>query len=446
MRVFRMSDYQDPHKLARDLVQRPSGLEGIRERAREIIDMVRQEGDEALFRLTRELDGVDLESIGLRVPEEEIRSSERKVSGDFAEAVRLSARNITAFHRQQAREPWFRDTEEGLRVGYMVRPLERVGIYVPGGAAAYPSTALMAIIPAKVAGVHSIAVCSPPDRDGGLDPHLLYVLHYLKIYEAYRLGGAQAVAAMACGTDSIRAVDKVVGPGNLYVSLAKLELFGQVGVDFFAGPSEVVILADRQARPELLALDLLAQAEHSSGARSIIIAEDPQQMEMVERELEKAAARLYGEGDRAASMLEGCCGVVVDRLEDGVELVNIIAPEHLQIYAEDFNRHLNGVRNAGTILLGKDSPVCLGDYVAGTNHILPTSGNARFASPLGVADFLKSINVVYSNEKANRRLLHAVEALAEVEGMKAHALSLRMRVGHPLETLGLSESGGGRDA
>ena len=437
MRVYRMSDYQNPRELARDLFHRPSGLEGARERVREIIDAVRREGDEALFRLTRELDGVDLGRVGLKVAEEEIRGSEEKVSGGFAEAVRLAARNITAFHRQQAKEPWFRDTEEGLRVGCMVRPLERVGVYVPGGATTYPSTALMAIIPAKVAGVHSIAVCSPPDREGGLDPHLLYVLHYLKVHEVYRVGGAQAVAAMACGTDSIRAVDKVVGPGNIYVSLAKLEMYGEVGIDFFAGPSEVVILADRQARPELLSLDLLAQAEHSSGARGIIIAEDQQQIEVVGRELEKAATRIYGEGSRAASVIEGCCGVVVEKLEDGVELVNIIAPEHLQIYAEDFNRYLNGVRNAGTVLLGKDTPVCLGDYVAGTNHILPTSGNARFASPLGVADYLKTINVIYSNEKANRRLLHAVEALAEVEGMKAHAMSLRMRCGHPPEDLGL---------
>lgn len=433
MRVFLLSDYEDPHELARELYRRPSDLEGVRERVREIMSAVRKDGDEALFRLTRELDGVDLERIGLRLPVEEIEASAEKVSGDFAEAVRLAARNITNFHRQQKWEPWFRDTEEGLRVGCMVRSLDRVGIYVPGGSATYPSTALMAIIPAKIAGVHSIAVCSPPAREGSIDPHLLYVLHYLKVYEVYRLGGAQAIAAMAYGTQSVKAVDKVVGPGNLYVSLAKLELFGEVGIDFFAGPSEVVVLADRQARPELLALDLLAQAEHASGARSIVIAEDPIQMERIKQELEKAASRLYGNGERARSILEGCFGVLVNRLEDGVELVNAIAPEHLQIYADDFNCFLNGIRSAGTILLGKDSPVCLGDYVAGTNHILPTSGNSRFASPLGINDFLKFINVVYSNEKVNRRLLRSVEVLAEVEGMRAHALSLRMRCGHPQE-------------
>ncbi len=429
MRIFRLSDYDDRRDLIESLTHRPRNLEAQRQRVREIIAAVRREGDAALQRLTLELDGVDLSKKGLRVSQEEIQESSERVSGDFAEAVRLASRNIKFFHRQQIPETWFRDTEEGLRVGRMIRPLERVGIYIPGGEAVYPSTALMAIIPAKVAGVHSITVCTPPGKNGQIDPHLLYVLRQMKVHEVYRVGGAQAIAAMACGTQSVSPVDKVVGPGNLYVSLAKIELAGDVGIDFFAGPSEVVVLADAQARPDILALDLFSQAEHSSGARSILIVERESQLEEVGKELEKAVWRVYGGGERAKEILEGCCGVLVKSLEEGVELVNLIAPEHLQIYVEEFNQYLNGVRSAGTILLGKDSPVCLGDYVAGPNHILPTSGSARFASPLGVGDFLKQINVIYSNEKANRKLLPAVESMAEVEGLKAHALSLRMRCG-----------------
>jgi histidinol dehydrogenase len=434
MRILRKEDFPSLREMAAAFSSRPVDHEETREKVREILESVRNGGDEALIGLTRQLDAVDLAEAGLRVRDEEFEAAEKEVEGDFLAALRLASRNITAFHRRQMEDPWFRDTEEGLRVGQMVRPLERVGIYIPGGNAAYPSTALMSVIPAKVAGVRSIAVCSPPGSGGRMNPYLLYTLKYLKVNEVYRLGGAQAIAALAFGTASIHPVDMVAGPGNLYVSLAKLELYGQVGVDLFAGPSEVVVIADRHAPGDTLALDLLSQAEHGSGAKALLIAESERQLQEVRREIGRLAALLYEDAGTRKSIEDNCFGFVADSPEEALELANLLAPEHLEIHAEDFNRFLDGIKNAGTVMLGKDSPVCLGDYVAGSNHVLPTGGSARFASPLGVRDFLKRINVVYSNERANRKLLQAVEALASVEGLKAHALSLQRRCSHRPET------------
>lgn len=431
LRVLRLEDFGSVENLHRELISDEEDLREARGRVREILGAVRREGDEALFRLTRELDRADLAEGGLRVSAGELEESEGLVGRDFAAAVRLAIRNVTAFHRKQVPESWFFDTEDGLRVGQVAKPLQRVGAYVPGGVAVYPSTAVMAVVPARVAGVHEIAVCSPPGRDGRLDPHLLYALRALKVTEVYRVGGAQAIAALAYGTETIRAVDKVVGPGNLYVSLAKMELSGRVGVDFFAGPSEVAVLADAQARPEALALDLLAQAEHGSGARSLLLTDSDLLLEQVSAELSRQARQAFASPERERAALQSCLGVLVDRLEQAVELINLLAPEHVELNTEDFAAQAGRIRNAGAVFLGSETPVCLGDYVAGTNHILPTGGAARFASPLGAYDFVKFTNMIFSNYRANRKLEGAVEVLAAAEGLPVHWLSLSRRINPP---------------
>lgn len=431
MRIIRLEEYGDLSALHRELAGKVTDFGEVRERVRLILDQVRQEGDTALVRLTGEYDGVDLATVGLRVTAGEIEAARGAVSPEFASAVKLMIRNVTAFHRKQVPESWFLDTEDGARVGQVVKPLQRIGAYIPGGNALYPSTAVMAVVPARVAGVNEIVACTPPGKNGSVDPHLLYVLGLLKVTEVYRVGGAQAVGALAYGTETVKPVDKIVGPGNLYVSLAKMELFGVVGVDFFAGPSELAVLADSRARPDILALDLLAQSEHGSGARSILITDDGTLLGKVSAEVDRQSGKIFSSPERRSVAVENCVGVKLDDLDQGVELVNLLAPEHVEIYAEDFHTRVNGIRNAGAIFLGSDSPVCLGDYIVGTNHILPTGGNARFASPLGAYDFVKHTNVIFSNYRTNRKLEKGVEEVARAEGLSAHWLSLARRNNPP---------------
>lgn len=392
----------------------------IRDAVRRIIDEVRARGDQALVELTRRFDGVDISHLGIRVGEDEIIAAEGQVTGGFPEALRQAARNVQSFHRRQAVESFFYDGEEGIRLGQLVRPLERVGCYIPGGKASYPSTVLMTVIPARVAGVKEVVACVPPRPDGSVDPHTLYALSYLKVKEVYRIGGAQAVAALAYGTETIRPVDKIVGPGNVYVTAAKKELFGVVGIDMLAGPSELVVLADEKADPDQVASDLMAQLEHGPGTRVCLVTSS----EKLASDVEGILAREL-RPESFTDSLVGC--VLVGDLDEGLQAANILAPEHLIIFAEEVADLASRVKNAGAVFLGADSPVALGDYAAGTNHVLPTGGTARFASPLGVYDFVKRTNVVYSNPRANRRLLEAVVKLSEVEGLPLHGESVKKR-------------------
>jgi histidinol dehydrogenase len=281
---------------------------------------------------------------------------------------------------------------------------------------------MMTVIPAKVAGVNEITVCVPPNKAGDIDPATLYTLHELGIEEIFRLGGAQAVAAMAFGTQTISAVDKIVGPGNIYVTLAKKEVYGRVGIDMLAGPSELALLADGEADASYLASDMLAQLEHGSGARACLITDEEDLVKAVDKELSTAL------GAERSKMPHNAAAAVVRDIEEGGALVDIIAPEHLVIATDDITGALSGIHNAGAIFLGGDSPVALGDYAVGVNHVLPTGGAARFSSPLGVYDFIKRSNVVISNPKTNRALKKIVEALAEVEGLSRHAESMRKRL------------------
>ena len=422
MRVFRSEDHQDLESLRKSLRWDFWLEEGPVEEVREIIAQVGRDGDRALVELTRRFDGVDLAARGLRVSAKELEGSADAVERRFADAVKAAAKSITAFHRQQSWESQFWESDEGARIGQLVRPLRRVGIYVPGGGAAYPSTAMMTVIPAKVAGVGELAVCVPPDTEGEISPFTLYALQVMGVKEVYRLGGAQAVAALALGTETIRPVDKVVGPGNIYVTLAKKEVFGCVGIDMLAGPSELVVLADAEADPEYVALEMLAQLEHGSGARCCLVTTSEGLLQGVERRLDEAL------GGRGASRPPGIAAALVRDLEEGTRLVDLLAPEHLALAVADATGALSRIRNAGAIFLGSESPVALGDYAVGVNHVLPTKGAARFSSPLGVYDFIKRSNIVLSSPRANRALGPVVAALAEVEGFANHAEAMRRRI------------------
>ena len=421
MRVLRREDYDDVQSLREAMDWDFWSEEGPVEEVREIIARVRSEGDDALIDLTRRFDGVDLAARSLRVSAGEMAAAAEKVGSDYATALRAAIKSITSFHRRQTWESQFWDSDEGARIGQMAKPMNRVGVYIPGGNAAYPSTALMTLIPAKVAGVTEIAVCVPPAKDGEIDPHTLFAIEILGIDEVYRVGGAQAIAALALGTQTIEAVDKVVGPGNIYVALAKKEVLGRVGIDMLAGPSELVVMADSGADVECLALEMLAQMEHGSGSRACLVATD----EGLVGQVAKMLPGSRGIGDDAMS--RQATAVLVGDLEAGADIVNELAPEHLVIVAEDVTGILPKVHNAGAIFLGADSPVSLGDYAVGVNHVLPTKGAARFSSPLGVYDFIKLSNVVFSNPKANKALGPVVEAIARVEGFNNHAEAMRKR-------------------
>ncbi len=429
MHIFRETDYASIGELYQSMKTEPVDFSLEREKVREVLEAVRKDGDRALIRFIKEFEGLDLAPEKLKVSPEEFQSCEGKVSKDFASALKIMIKNVTTFHKKQTVESFFCDTEEGARVGQVVKPIDRVGVYVPGGRASYPSTAVMAIVPARVAGVHEISVCTPADREGQVNPNILYTLKELKVDEVYRVGGAQAIAAFAYGTETIKRVDKVVGPGNIYVSLAKMELFGEVGVDFIAGPTEIVILADERAKPELMALDMLSQVEHGSHARAILVTPSEKLLAETAEELRIKIGEFFPEEGRRKEAERNCYLVKVEELKDGVELVNLLAPEHLEIVAEDFTGLVSKIKNAGAIFLGSESPVCLGDYVMGTNHIIPTQGNARFASPLGVYDFIKCTNVIFSNYKSNRKLERLVEIISEAEGLPIHYQSLKRRGG-----------------
>jgi histidinol dehydrogenase len=421
MKVLRSADHDSLEMLRGSLGWDHWMEEGPVDEVRGIIARVRDEGDAALIELTRRYDGVDLGPRGLRVGEKEIAEASRMVDPAFADAIKAAVKSITAFHRRQEWESMFWDSDEGARIGQIIKPLARVGVYIPGGKGSYPSTAMMTVIPAKVAGVPEIAACVPPAADGEISPYTLHTLHNLGVGEIYRVGGAQAIAALALGTETIRGVDKVVGPGNIYVTLAKREVLGRVGIDMLAGPSELVVLADGEADAECVAIEMLAQIEHGSGARVCLVSSDEELIHRVEDSLSRELAGEGAEGTKSA------VAVLVESLEEGARLVDILAPEHLMIAAEEVTGTLSKIHNAGAIFLGTESPVAIGDYAVGVNHVLPTKGAARFSSPLGVYDFVKRSNIVFSNPKSNRVLGPVVEAIAAVEGLIKHAEAMRRR-------------------
>lgn len=393
----------------------------------EIVSAVRERGDEALCAYTAEFDGVTLKPDDLRVNAEEVRAAYRVVGGEFLSAIRLAGERIRAFHDKQFPPSWL-DAGDGGYWGQIVRPIERVGIYVPGGTAAYPSSVLMNGIPAAVAGVKEIAMVTPPGEGGAISPYTLVAAAEAGISEIYRVGGAQAVAALAFGTATIRRVDKITGPGNIYVTLAKQQVFGHVDIDMLAGPSEVLIIADAGANPVFIAADMLSQAEHDMRAQAVLLTPSWELAGRVRDEVQRQLERLERR-DLLDKALERGARIVITRdLDEAVGLANRYAPEHLELMMADPFEWLGRIRNAGTVFLGPYAPVSLGDYVAGPNHVLPTGGTARFFSALGVEAFIKRINVVSCYRRGIERIGPAAVCLAGVEGLTAHAEAIRLRL------------------
>ncbi|OGL29414.1 MAG: histidinol dehydrogenase [Candidatus Rokubacteria bacterium RIFCSPLOWO2_12_FULL_69_21] len=406
----------------------------IHGRVEAILSAVRARGDAALLEFTERFDGARLQAPELAVTAEEYDAAERAVGANTLGALQYAARRIEEFHRHGLPRSWWVEDANGSRLGQQVRPLDRVGIYVPGGRAAYPSTVLMTAVPARVAGVPEIVLVSPPSQDKSLNAAVLAAARVAGVTEAYRVGGAQAIAALAYGTDTIRRVDKIVGPGNIYVALAKSKVFGQVGIDMVAGPSEVLVVADETADPQWVAADLLAQAEHDPMARAVLLTPVAGLLEGVAAALDK---RLVGleRGAVAAKALENNGALVLTRdLDEAVAIANALAPEHLELQVGDPFALLSQVRHAGAIFLGRHTPEVIGDYVAGPNHVLPTGGTARFSSALGVEDFVKRSSLIHYSAKGLREARPHVDALARVEGLQGHGAAAEVRLserGHP---------------
>lgn len=392
-----------------------------------ILERVRREGDQALLELTARFDGASLTVDRLRVTPEEIAAAYHEVDARFVEDLRAAVAGLTAFHRRQQPASWEFTTEGGSRLGMGWGPLERVGAYVPGGTAIYPSSVLMNVIPARVAGVREVAVVSPPSRSGDVAPGVLVAAAEAGASEIYRIGGAQAVAALAWGTETIPRVDKIVGPGNIYVTWAKKLVFGQVDIDGLHGPSEVAILADDTADPRLVAADLLAQAEHDPLALVVLLTPSPALLDAVKGELSRQLTTLPRSGAVREALARGGALVRVADLEEGMELLNLTAAEHVQLLVARPGDWLERVRHAGGVFVGPLSPVPLGDYGVGPNHVLPTGGTARFSSGLGVPDFLKRTTFLAAGPADYRRWSPWVARLAAGEGLEAHRRAVELR-------------------
>ncbi|TVQ49489.1 MAG: histidinol dehydrogenase [Gloeocapsa sp. DLM2.Bin57] len=395
---------------------------------REIVNQVKKEGDKALLAYTEQFDQQKLALEELRVSGSELDAAYQKISRELLEAIKLACANIEAFHRQRVPKSWVNFGEDEIVLGKKYTPVDSAGIYVPGGRASYPSTVLMNVIPAKVAQVPRIVMVTPPGReDKGINPAVLVAASEAGVSEIYRVGGAQAIAALAYGTGTIPQVDVITGPGNIYVTLAKKMVYGRVGIDSLAGPSEVLIIADEQANPVHIATDLLAQAEHDPMASAVLITTDSQiatQVQIsVEQQLQHHPKRIPTEKALAHYGLI----VVVESLAIASELSNLFAPEHLELEVAQPWELLNSIRHAGAIFLGNSTPEAVGDYLAGPNHTLPTSGAARYASPLGVETFMKHSSIIQYSSQALKKVGKAIEALAQAEGLTSHAESVRVR-------------------
>lgn len=399
----------------------------LEQRVSDILARVRQDGDEALYTFTETFDKVNLRESGLKVSPAETEFAYTQVDDAFLATVRQAKANILSYHEKQKRPSWFDAKEDGSVLGQLILPLKRVGIYVPGGTAAYPSSVLMNALPAAVAGVEEIVMVSPPRADGMLLPEVLVAAAEAGVTEIYKVGGAQAIAALAYGTKEIAHVDKITGPGNIYVTLAKKQVFGTVDIDMLAGPSEILILADGTARPEELAADLLSQAEHDRLASAILVSPDRALLEKTIQEVERQLADLPRVEIARSAWENYGAAILVQDLEEGLALANQIAPEHFELVVAEPFRWLGRVRNAGAVFLGRFSPEPVGDYFAGPNHVLPTGGTARFYSPLNVDTFMKKVSVINYSEEALQRDAAAIAHFARREGLEAHARAVEAR-------------------
>ena len=415
--------------VARMLDRPPAAVDAdIHRRVEEIVAGVRDKGDAALLEFTERFDRVALTPGELAVTAGEMEAAEGAVGAATMRALRYAADRIERFHRESAPRSWRMTDALGSRLGQEVRPLDRVAVYVPGGRAAYPSTVLMTVIPARVAGVKEIVLVSPPSPDKSLNPAVLAAARVAGVTEAYRIGGAQAVAALAYGTETIRRVDKIVGPGNIYVALAKGRVFGDVGIDMIAGPSEVMVVADASADPGWVAADLLAQAEHDPMARAVLLTPSRALIDAVAAAAERQLAALPRREIAEAALRAHGALVLTRSLEEAVEVANLLAPEHLELQVADPDGLLAQVRNAGAVFLGRYTPEVVGDYVAGPNHVLPTGGTARFTSALGTEDFVKRLSVIQYAPAGLRDAGPHLAELARVEGLDGHGAAAAIRI------------------
>ncbi|WP_088104168.1 histidinol dehydrogenase [Halalkalibacter urbisdiaboli] len=403
-----------------------TGTEMQRDAVANIIAQVREQGDKALFTLTETFDKARLST--LEVSQGEIEAAYEKIDDTILAALRQAIDNIRDFHQRQTRQSWMTTKEDGTVLGQKITPLDSVGVYVPGGKAAYPSSIMMNVIPAQVAGVKKIVMVSPPQADGTLPAGVLVTANELGVKHIFKVGGAQAIAALAYGTESVPNVDKITGPGNIYVALAKRAVFGQVDIDMIAGPSEIVVLADAEANPRYIAADLLSQAEHDEMASAVLVTPSQTLAEQVAVEVENQLATLPKRAIASKSIEDyGVIYVAVDMAE-AVEVVNELAPEHLEILTADPMKLVGKIRHAGAIFLGAYSSEPVGDYFAGPNHVLPTNGTARFSSPLNVDDFTKKSSIISYSKEALLANGAQISALARLEGLEAHARAIDIRM------------------
>lgn len=391
-----------------------------------ILDDVRENGDKALFQYTEMFDKVSINQENIRVTEEEIKEAYKQVAPELIEVFRKSAQNIRKFHEKQKRNSWF-DTSDGIIVGQRIIPIASCGIYVPGGKAALSSSLLMNAIPAKVAGVGRLVMTTPPGKDGKVNPAVLVAASVAGVTEIYKVGGAQAIAALAYGTESVPKVDKIVGPGNIYVALAKKRVYGNVGIDSIAGPSEILVLADETANPRYVAADLLSQAEHDEMASAILITTSKELAEKVSAEIDAFVETLSRKEIITKSLEQFGYILIAESLEDAVDAVNDIASEHLEIVTKDPFAVMTKVVNAGAVFIGPYSSEPLGDYFAGPNHVLPTNGTSKFFSPLNLDDFVKKSSVISYTREALEPVYRDIVAFANAEGLTAHANSIAVR-------------------
>lgn len=419
-------DYSDIDLLRERLKRKTVIDDDIISSVKKIVSDVEKDGDAALFSYTKMFDGFDLSKENILVTREEIKGAYGKVPQELLDTLKKSAANIEAFHAMQKREGFERNNG-GAVTGSLILPLRCAGVYVPGGKAAYPSSVLMNIIPAKIAGVEEIIMVTPPGKAGQIEPLTLIAADIAGAGRIFRVGGAQAIAALAYGTESIPKADIITGPGNAYVAAAKKEVFGAAGIDMIAGPSEVLIIADETANAAFIAADLLSQAEHDEKAASVLITTSREIAESVSHEVDIQLGRLSRKHIAAKSIEDYGTIVVVPGLDEAFAIANDFAPEHLEILTADPRQHLKSVRNAGAVFLGEYSPEPLGDYFAGPNHILPTSGTARFSSPLSVDDFVKRINYLSYDRPSLEACYNDIERFAVAEGLDAHAKSAAIR-------------------
>ena len=428
MRIIKL-DESSKKNILNDLLKRsPNNYDNFADSVNAILANVKENGDKALFQYTKDFDKADINASNIKVTEEEIKEAyDRLENPELVQVIRRSLKNIKEYHEKQKQYSWFDSKPDGSILGQKVTPLSRVGVYVPGGKEAYPSSVLMNVIPAKVAGVEQIVMVTPPGKDGKVNPNTLVAANEAGVDVIYKVGGAQAIAALAYGTESIAKVDKIVGPGNIYVALAKKAVFGYVSIDSVAGPSEILVLADETANPRYVAADLLSQAEHDELASAILVTTSEELANKVSEYVDMFVSKLKRKEILQKSLDNYGYILVTDTMQAAIDTANDIASEHLEIVTKNPFDTMTRIKNAGAIFLGENSSEPLGDYFAGPNHVLPTNGTAKFFSPLSVDDFIKKSSIISYSREALEPLSEDIQKFAKAEGLTAHANSIRVR-------------------